>query len=80
MIVPRKPIFMRKSTYLNHIVRTFMEQTPPRFHSGPLSIVALALRLRLEKDYPDRAKIQCEIDALSIAIMMAEAKEKEERA
>jgi len=71
MIVPKKPIFMRKSTYLNLIVRTFMEQARPCVYSGPFSIVGLVLRLRLENDYPDRAKIQAEIDALSVAIVLA---------
>lgn len=71
MIVPKKPIWMRKSTYLNQIVRTFMKQAQPCFYSGPFSIVGLVLRLRLEDDYPDRAKIQAEIDALSVAIVLA---------
>lgn len=83
MIVPKKPFWMRKATYLQCIVDTFSDQIPDilvKRYSPAVALFKAALCFNLLKAYPDRNKLQEIIDKFSEIALDAQRKIEEEEA
>lgn len=74
MIVPKKPLLMRKSKYLRILTDTFRNQIPTYLCTGPISFLIAILMIGLTHSvynaYPDRNELQKVIDEYSAKILM----------
>lgn len=80
MIVPKKPFWMRRATYLQHLVDTFSDEIPDIFHkcySPAVAILTISLCFNLALAYPDRNKLQEIIDKYSEVLLDAQRRIKE---
>ena len=72
MIVPKKPLLMRKSKYLRILTDTFRDQIPMYLRTGPISFLIAILMIGFThyvySAYPDRNELQKVIDAYSVKI------------
>ena len=83
MIVPKKPFWMRRATYLRHITDTFINQVPDRIlknYSPAVALFKLALIFNLTMAYPDRNKLQEIIDKYSEIVLDAQRSIEEKEA
>lgn len=75
MIVPKKPFWMRKVTYLRHIADTFIDQVPDivlKTYPPAIALFQLTLYFNLTMAYPDRNKLQEIIDKYSEIVLKAQ--------
>ena len=74
MIVPKKPLLMRRSRYIRLLVDTFKSQIPSYLQTGYPSLVIFAMlmdmSLRLCMVYPNRDMLQKVIDEYSAEILL----------
>lgn len=83
MIVPKKPFWMRRATYLHHLVDTFFDQAPEivlQRYSPVIPLCKIALAFKLTRAYPDRNKLQEVIDEYSEVILDAQRSIEEKEA
>lgn len=83
MIVPKKPFWMRRATYLHHLIDTFFDQVPDivlsRYSPG-MAVFKITLAFNLTEVYPDREKLQGIIDIYSEIILEAKKRIEEKEA
>ena len=75
MIVPKKPFWMRKVTYLRYIADTFIDQVPDivlKTYPPAIALFQLTLYFNLTMAYPDRNKLQEIIDKYSEIVLKAQ--------
>lgn len=74
MIVPKKPLLIRRSRYIRLLVDTFKSQIPSYLQTGFMSLAVLALlmdmSIRLCMAYPNRDMLQKVIDEYSAEILL----------
>ena len=83
MIVPKKPFWMRRATYLSRIVDTFSDEIPDIFHkhySPAVALFTISLCFNLTMAYPDRNKLQEIIDKYSEIVLDAKRSIEEKEA
>ena len=83
MIVPKKPFWMRRATYLSRIVETFSDEIPDIIHkrySPGVALFTVALCFNLAMAYPDRNKLQEIIDKFSEIVLDAQRRIEEKEA
>lgn len=83
MIVPKKPFWMRRATYISRIVDTFSDQMSDiirdRYSPG-VALLTVALCFNLAMAYPDRNKLQEIIDIFSEIVLDAQKRIEEKEA
>lgn len=74
MIVPKKPLLMRRMKYLRILADTFRNQIPPYLCTGPISLLTAVLMFDLSFQlciaYPDRNELQKVIDVYSARVLI----------
>ena len=83
MIVPKKPFWMRRATYLRYLVDTFFNQAPEivlQRYSPVIPLCKIALVFKLTCAYPDRNKLQEVIDEYSEVVLDAQRNIEEKEA